>query len=165
MQGFQLPESSRSLLSALPTPVLEILAINHPNPHSFSLWFLTNLVGITFFFFFFPLIYNTALSYSFLALQQSDMLFEAVYSMLVLQCWYKSSVSMCRGVFRACQQNQESIEVVAPRENTDVLQQLLVLGWHLVLQALLWDDGEEGDGPDCKSSPFVVVLQVGFCVL
>uniref|UniRef100_A0A8B9UGS1 Small ArfGAP 1 n=1 Tax=Anas zonorhyncha TaxID=75864 RepID=A0A8B9UGS1_9AVES len=26
-------------------------------------------------------------------------------------------------------------------------------------QALLWDDGEEGDGPDCKSSPFVVVLQ------
>lgn len=118
-----------------------------------------------FFFFFFPLIYNTALSYSFLALQQSDTLFEAVYSMLVLQCWYKSSVSMCRGVFRACQQNQESIEVVAPRENTDVLQQLLVLGWHLVLQALLWDDGEEGDGPDCKSSPFVVVLQVGFCVL
>uniref|UniRef100_A0A8C3C0P4 Small ArfGAP 1 n=1 Tax=Cairina moschata TaxID=8855 RepID=A0A8C3C0P4_CAIMO len=26
-------------------------------------------------------------------------------------------------------------------------------------QALLWDDGEERDGPDCRSSPFVVVLQ------
>lgn len=69
---------------------------------------------------------------------------------------------MCRGVFRACQQNQESIKVVAPRGNTGVLQQLLVLGWLLVPQALLWDDSEERDGPDCRSSPFIVVVQVGF---